>query len=344
MLGHRALRRLLHRLRIAFALRLPFGERPALRQIAVDRIVRRGLIGDDIGPHAAADKLRKNLRRVAEHADRERLSLAAGALDHLQAPRRGLSPAHRGSRSSAASRCGSAGTRPRASMRRPWSRRAAARRPCRRGRRSGSSGRRGRPDNAGGRPRRRSRRCPERCPGCRYRSTSRRSSGRTSSGRGDRARGNAPRSPSAARGWNWRSARAARRHACEKCRPACRTGRAASDRPRAFGARRRCGQSSPSRARRARCRHRRQARPAARRPPGRGCSSACEAALRSARIWRRFPGRAARGCFGRCRCGSWRSQSARLLKGSSARDAKRRKVPEVLGEHRQLVSWMRSRR
>ena len=267
MLGHRALRRLLHRLRIVFALRLPLGERPAFRQIAVDRIVRGGLIGDDVGPHPAADKLRKNLRGVAEHADRERFSLPAGALDHLKRFVEVVRPAHRGSRSSAASRCGSAGTRPRASTRRPWSRRAAARRPCRRDRRSESSGRRGRPDNAGGRSRRRSRRCPERCPGCRYRSTSRRSSARTSSGRGDRARENDPRSPNAARDSNWRSARAAHRHACEKSRPACRTGRARSDRLRAFGAPRRCGQSSPSRAQPARCRHRRQARPAARRPP-----------------------------------------------------------------------------
>ena len=63
--------------------------------------------------------------------------------------------------------------------------------------------------NAGGPSRRRSRRCPARCPGCRYRSTIRPSSGRTSSGPCDRARGNGPRSPSAAPGSNWRSAPAA---------------------------------------------------------------------------------------------------------------------------------------
>ena len=49
---------------------------------------------------------------------------------------------------------------------------------------------------------------------------------------------------------------------------------------------RRCGRSSPSRARRGRCRRRRRARSDARRPRGRGCSSACAAALRSASSWR----------------------------------------------------------
>ena len=40
---------LLDGLRIAVTLRPPLGERPAVRQIAVQRIVRRGLVGDDIG-------------------------------------------------------------------------------------------------------------------------------------------------------------------------------------------------------------------------------------------------------------------------------------------------------
>ena len=44
--------------------------------------------------------------------------------------------------------------------------------------------------------------------------------------------------------------------------------------------------SSPSRARRGRCRHRPRARAASRPPRGRGCSSACAAALRSASSWR----------------------------------------------------------
>ena len=46
--------------------------------------MRRGLIGDDVGPYAAPDQLGENLRRIAEHADRESLSLAAGLVDHGQ--------------------------------------------------------------------------------------------------------------------------------------------------------------------------------------------------------------------------------------------------------------------
>ena len=49
--------------------------------------------------------------------------------------------------------------------------------------------------------------------------------------------------------------------------------------------RRRCGRSTPSRARRGRCRHRPRARRASRPPRDRGCSSACAAALRSASSW-----------------------------------------------------------
>ena len=62
----------------------------------------------------------------------------------------------------------------------------------------------GRRHYGGDRPRRRSRKCPARCPGCRYRSRSRRSSGHTSSGPPDRACGNAPKLPSAAPGSSWR--------------------------------------------------------------------------------------------------------------------------------------------
>ena len=94
-----------------------------------------------------------------------------------------------------------------------------------------------------------------------------------------------PASPSAAPGWSWRSARAARRHGCGTRRPACPTAPAASRPPRARAAPRRCGRSTPSRAPRGRCRHRRRARPASRPPRDRGCSSACAAAPRSASSW-----------------------------------------------------------
>ena len=52
-------------------------------------------------------------------------------------------------------------------------------------------------------------------------------------------------------------------------------------------------EARPSRARPGRCRHRRRARRASRRPRGRGCSSACAAALRSASSWRVELGRRA---------------------------------------------------
>ena len=69
---------------IARAPRFPFGERPALRQIAVERIVRRGLVGDDVGPDAAPHQLREDVGGVAEQADRDRLLVATAALDHGQ--------------------------------------------------------------------------------------------------------------------------------------------------------------------------------------------------------------------------------------------------------------------
>ena len=64
--------------------RLPLVERPAGRQIAVQRIVGGGLVGDQVGQHAAAHELRKDLGRVAEQADREGAPLHAAALDHRQ--------------------------------------------------------------------------------------------------------------------------------------------------------------------------------------------------------------------------------------------------------------------
>ena len=84
VLGHGALGRLLHALGIGPAPVLPVAERPALGQIAVDGIVRRGLVGHHVGPHAAPHQLGKDLGRVAEQADRQRLLLPARLLDHGQ--------------------------------------------------------------------------------------------------------------------------------------------------------------------------------------------------------------------------------------------------------------------
>ena len=82
MLAHRGSRGLLHRFRVALALRPPLGQRPALRQVAVDRVVRRGLVGQDVGLDAAAMKLRHDLGRVAQQADRFRLAGLRPAPDH----------------------------------------------------------------------------------------------------------------------------------------------------------------------------------------------------------------------------------------------------------------------
>ena len=46
--------------------------------------MRRGLVGHGVGLHAAPHQFGQHLGRVAEHADRDRLLLPAGALDHGQ--------------------------------------------------------------------------------------------------------------------------------------------------------------------------------------------------------------------------------------------------------------------
>jgi hypothetical protein len=70
---HRPPCRRLDRLRRALAHLHPFLDGPAERQIAVDRIVRRRLVGHGVGPDAAPDHLRQISRRIAEQADAGRL-------------------------------------------------------------------------------------------------------------------------------------------------------------------------------------------------------------------------------------------------------------------------------
>ena len=55
-----------------------------MRQIAVDRVVRRGLVGDDIRAHAALDQFGEHIRRVAEQADGFRLARLGPAVDHRE--------------------------------------------------------------------------------------------------------------------------------------------------------------------------------------------------------------------------------------------------------------------
>ena len=75
------LRRLLGQarvLRVVGLCRFPLFDRPADRQIAVDQIMRRGLVGDQIGLDAALlcafDQLGQNLRRIAKQADGHRFT------------------------------------------------------------------------------------------------------------------------------------------------------------------------------------------------------------------------------------------------------------------------------
>jgi hypothetical protein len=63
----------------------PARHRPARRQVAVDQVVRRGLVGHQVGSDAtgpgALDELRQDLRRIAEQTDRDRLALGGVFLD-----------------------------------------------------------------------------------------------------------------------------------------------------------------------------------------------------------------------------------------------------------------------
>src|SRR5947207_6404908 len=82
--AHRGARCVRDLRRILTAQAVPLLERPAARQIAVDRVVRRGLIGQRIGAHAAAQELREHLAGVAEQADRHGLRGAPRALEDLE--------------------------------------------------------------------------------------------------------------------------------------------------------------------------------------------------------------------------------------------------------------------
>ena len=73
-----------HHGRIRHARGLPFLHRPADGQIAVDRIVRGGLIGQQVGPHAAPEEFGKDLARVAQQAHGHRSFLFARAADQRE--------------------------------------------------------------------------------------------------------------------------------------------------------------------------------------------------------------------------------------------------------------------
>ena len=81
---HAGPRGLFDLLRGALALFLPLRHGPALRQIAIDRVMRRGLIGHDIGTHAALVDLGENIRRIAQKRHGFRLARLSPTRDHLE--------------------------------------------------------------------------------------------------------------------------------------------------------------------------------------------------------------------------------------------------------------------
>ena len=70
--------------RVGGAFHFPLLHAPADRQVAVDRVVRRGLIGYQARLDAAFYQLGQNFTAVAEQADRHGLAFGAGVVDHLQ--------------------------------------------------------------------------------------------------------------------------------------------------------------------------------------------------------------------------------------------------------------------
>ena len=71
VIGHRAFRRQNSALRVGFGFLLILFPAPAFRQIAMQRVVGAGLVGDHIRAHAALHQLRYDLRGVAAQRDRD---------------------------------------------------------------------------------------------------------------------------------------------------------------------------------------------------------------------------------------------------------------------------------
>ncbi|MCY1303129.1 hypothetical protein D9M70_528230 [compost metagenome] len=74
-----------HQLPLAvIAQRLHLVEAHALRHVAVDEIMRRGLVGHHVGHDAAPCDFRVDFRRIADEADGKRALLLHGRVDHRQ--------------------------------------------------------------------------------------------------------------------------------------------------------------------------------------------------------------------------------------------------------------------
>ena len=81
MFAHRRFGGALDPLGIARAAVLPLLQAPTFGQIAVDGIVRGSLVGDDVGPDAAAQKFGQDFAGVAEQRDRDGLALLRRPFD-----------------------------------------------------------------------------------------------------------------------------------------------------------------------------------------------------------------------------------------------------------------------
>ncbi len=84
-MAHDRARRFRHQpLRIARAQRAHLFEREARRDVAVDEVMRRRLVGDHVGHDAARDDLRIDVGGVTAKADGEAAALVLRGADHRQ--------------------------------------------------------------------------------------------------------------------------------------------------------------------------------------------------------------------------------------------------------------------
>ncbi|EAR52350.1 hypothetical protein OG2516_07732 [Oceanicola granulosus HTCC2516] len=84
VVAHRGARRRLDRRRVALLPRAPLGDGPAGGEVAVHGVVGAGLVGDDVGAHAAPDQLGHQFGGVADQRHRLRLARRGPAPDHLE--------------------------------------------------------------------------------------------------------------------------------------------------------------------------------------------------------------------------------------------------------------------
>ncbi|MNO85326.1 hypothetical protein D3C76_766970 [compost metagenome] len=82
--GHGVTSRLVHLLGRGFLQLAPLGDAPPLRQVAMDRVVGRGLVGHHIRGDAAGHQLGEDVGGVAEQADGDGGAALLGLLDHGQ--------------------------------------------------------------------------------------------------------------------------------------------------------------------------------------------------------------------------------------------------------------------